>query len=247
MEHIALQPEPFLKPEAMCQYQSGHLQVVHPKPFDPAKRVIGGDWPPTAHSMIGWQRLCQLQSCVEDVLAHQVPGDLLEAGVWRGGASILMRGVLKAYGVTDRDVWLADSFAGLPPPDVDKYPQDRDMRLHEYRFLAVSVEQVRSNIAKYGLLDEQVRFLPGWFRDTLATAPIERLAVLRVDGDMYESTMDALVPLYPKLSIGGYVIVDDYQDIRACRQAVDDYRRQSGIEEPIFPIDWTGVYWQRSR
>ena len=152
---------------------------------------------------------------------------------WRGGATIFMRAVLKAYGVTDRYVWVADSFEGLPPPETGKYPHDAGDRLHEARELAVSLEEVKANFERYGLLDDQVRFLKGWFRDTLPAAPIERLAVLRLDGDMYESTMDTLVNLYPKLSEGGYAIVDDYGAIPACRQAVNDYRSANAITEKI--------------
>jgi O-methyltransferase len=92
-----------------------------------------------------------------------------------------------------------------------------------------------------------VRFLKGWFRDTLPTAPVQRLALLRLDGDLYESTTDALTHLYPEVSPGGFVVVDDYGDIAACRQAVTDYRKAHGIEEPIVPIDWSGAYWRRSR
>jgi O-methyltransferase len=195
--------------------------------------------------MIGVRRLAHLQQCVEEVLKDGVPGDLIETGVWRGGAAILMRGVLKAYGVTDRTVWAADSFAGLPPPDLEKYPQDAKMDLHTYPFLAVSLEQVRANFARYGLLDEQVRFLKGWFKDTLPGLPAQRLAVARLDGDMYESTTDALVHLYPKLSLGGYLVVDDYGAIGECRQAVEDYRAKHGIREEIRPIDASGVFWKR--
>ncbi len=245
-EFAALRPEQFLRPEAMREHEAGRFGLVQLKPLDPAMRCVGRDWPSTAHSMIGWLRLAQLQRCVEDVLEKGVAGDLLEAGVWRGGASILMRAVLKAHGCTDRRVWVADSFAGLPAPNVAKYPQDRNMTLHEIPYLAVSLEQVRHNFAKYGLLDDQVRFLPGWFRDTLPTAPIERLAVLRLDGDLYESTLDTLTPLYPKVSLGGYVIADDYVSISESRAAVDDYRRENGIVEPIVPIDWAGAYWQRT-
>jgi O-methyltransferase len=108
------------------------------------------------------------------------------------------------------------------------------------------VEQVAANFHRYGLLDEQVRFVKGWFRDTLPTAPIGRLAVLRLDGDLYESTMEALIHLYPKLSPGGYVIVDDYGNIAPCRQAVHDYRQQQQIQDLIRPIDGWGVFWQRS-
>lgn len=110
----------------------------------------------------------------------------------------------------------------------------------------MSVDEVKSNFSRYELLDEQVCFLKGWFRDTLPSAPIEQLAVIRLDGDMYESTMDALNNLYPKLSVGGYLIVDDYGTIPACAQAVTDYRHAHGITDEIHVIDWTGVYWKRS-
>ncbi len=97
------------------------------------------------------------------------------------------------------------------------------------------------------MLDEGVRFLKGWFKDTLPSAEAEAYAVLRLDGDMYESTMDALNALYPKLSPGGFLIVDDYGAVPACRQAVEDYRAVHGIDEPIIEIDWTGAYWRKAR
>ena len=167
--------------------------------------------------------------------------------MWRGGSTIFMRAVLKAHGVSDRVVWVADSFEGLPRPNEAQYPQDTGDVLYSHKELAVSLEQVKANFRRYDLLDEQVRFLKGWFRDTLPDAPIKELAVLRLDGDMYESTMDALRSLYPKLAPGGYLIVDDYGAIPACRRAVTDFREAQGIHEPIETIDWTGVWWRRSR
>ncbi|WP_261555570.1 TylF/MycF family methyltransferase [Frankia tisae] len=214
------------------------------KRTSPDARGDGRDWPRLAHTMTGERRMRNLQECAEQVIRDRVPGDLIETGVWRGGACILMRGVLAAYGVSDRTVWVADSFAGLPVPD-PRYAADAGDRHHEHSALAVSVNQVQENFRRYGLLDDQVRFLPGWFRDTLPGAPIERLAVLRLDGDMYESTIDALGALYPKLSPGGYCIIDDYGAVPGCRAAVDDYRTAHGVSEPINPVDWTGVYWRR--
>ena len=157
-----------------------------------------------------------------------------------------MRAILKAYGVTNRRVWAADSFQGLPYPDVQRYPHDADDPHHRYGVLAVSLEEVQENFRRYGLLDDQVRFLKGWFRDTLPAAPIKHIAVLRLDGDMYESTWEALTSLYPKLSVGGYAIMDDYKVIRSCRQAVDEYRSGQGIGDEIMEIDWAGVFWRRS-
>ena len=167
------------------------------------------DWPAFAHTMIGLERLNNLQFCVEDVIGKGVPGDLIETGVWRGGATIFMRAILKAHGVTDRRVWVADSFEGLPRADTERYPVDASgPRWHLADRLAISLEEVQGNFERYGLLDDQVRFLKGWFRDTLHTVPDPQWAVIRLDGDMYGSTMEALTALYPNLAPGGCVIVD---------------------------------------
>ena len=212
--------------------------------FNPAMRVWGLDWPSEAETMVGLMRMHNIEYCVTDILRWNVPGDLAETGVWRGGACIFMRAILSVYGDTGRKVWVADSFQGLPTPDVHLYPADEGDQLWSFPELAVSLETVKSNFQRYGLLDDQVGFLPGWFRDTLPTAPIRKLALLRLDADMYESTMVALRSLYHKVSPGGYVIVDDYSAIPSCRQAVDDFRRDCGAREPLWPIDWTGIFWQ---
>ena len=242
-----LPAEQYLRSDTLDACRRDGVRVVRPRTFDPAQRAEGRDWPPTAETMAGLKRLDNLQACVESVLRDGVPGDLIETGVWRGGSCILMRAVLKTHGVTDRTVWVADSFVGLPPPNADKYPLDSGLDLHLYPFLAVSLEQVRANFRKYDLLDERVKFLKGWFKDMLPAAPIERLAEIRLDGDLYESTTDALVSLYPKLSVGGYVIIDDYGAVDACAQAVTDFRNRHGIGDEIKKVDWTGAYWRRSR
>jgi O-methyltransferase len=217
-------------------------------------RLRGKDVPPHAETMIGRKRIDNLHQAVETVLDESVPGDLVETGVWRGGAAILMRGILVAHGVEDRLVWACDSFQGLPEPDVGQYPIDESLRLDPEAkrersmksVLVVSLDEVKANFEHYGLLDDGVRFLEGWFSDTLPGAPIDRVAVLRVDGDLYESTMDALVNLEPKVSAGGYVIIDDYNGLEACRTAVDEYRKERGIDDTIEEIDWTGVWWRKS-
>ena len=213
------------------------------KGFATSARHEGQDWPSVAHSMIGARRMHSLRTLCEDVLRRDVPGDFIETGVWRGGACIMMRGVLKAHDVRDRIVWVADSFEGLPPPS-DQYIADRNDAHHTYRELAVSQDQVRKNFERYNLHDSQVRFLKGWFRDTLPSAPIERLAIARLDGDMYESTYDALTALYQRVSPGGYIIIDDYGAIAACALAVTNFRASRNIEAPLQTIDASGVYWQ---
>ena len=218
-------------------------------PFNASHREEGRDWPTKAHTMIGLDGLNNIQFCLEDIIKNNVPGDCIETGVWRGGAVILMRAILKEHKITDRSVWVADSFEGLPVPDVQKYPADLgDYNLNVVnKVLGISLETVASNFAKYGLLDNQVKFLKGWFKDTLPNAPIEKLALLRLDGDFYESTMDALVNLYPKLSIGGYIIIDDYVAMVACAQAINDYRKANNITDEMKTAGWSIVYWQKTK
>jgi O-methyltransferase len=225
---------------------TGGLRLTLPSNIDPEKRKLGADWPVFGHSMIGLKRLENIQYCIEDVLKNSVPGDFLETGVWRGGSCIFMRGMLKVYGITDRKVWVCDSFKGLPIPNVIKYPADRKTMFFLARSLVVSLETVKANFDKYGLLDDQVVFAKGWFRDTLPTLPVEQIAVLRLDGDMYESTIDALSNLYPRLSEGGYVIIDDYA-IPACRSAVHDYRGKNRISDKIVEQEGTVTFWKKER
>lgn len=208
-------------------------------------REDGRDWPQHAHTMLGMRRLGHLRQCVETILHENIPGDFIETGVWKGGSCILMRGILKAWGDPTRKVWLADSFQGLPKPNIRTHPSDEGDPLHSYQDLAIPLEQVQENFRSYSLLDGQVQFLPGWFRDTLPHAPIQSLALLRLDGDMYESTIDALEALYARLQPGGFCIIDDYGCIPACREAVHDFRKRSGITDPIHVIDWTGAYWRK--
>lgn len=222
------------------------LDVV--RVIDGDGRDDGRDVPALAETMIGLRRLDNLHACIRDVLDQDVPGDLLEAGVWRGGASIFMRGALDAYGDRQRTVWAADSFRGLPPPDAERYPDDAGDSFFRNPHLAISVDEVRGNFRRYGLLDDRVRFLPGWFRDTLPQAPVERIAVLRLDGDMYESTIVALEALYDKVPVGGYVIVDDYFAVPSgAGRATDTFRNAHAIEDELIRIDWAGAYWKRGR
>lgn len=236
----------FWKRLAARAFAPAGVRLVKDAPFDPTARLQGQDHPPTAHTMIGLKRLDNLQHCIETVIRDGVPGDLIETGVWRGGACIFMKAVLKAHGVHDRTVWLADSFEGLPPPDAERYPADAGDEHHKNPRLQVTLENVKANFEKYGLLDDRVRFLKGWFKDTLPSAPIERLAILRLDGDMYESTWQAIEALYPRLSPGGFVIVDDYSVVEGCRKAIEDFRKAKGITDRIEAIDPVAVFWRRS-
>jgi O-methyltransferase len=207
-----------------------------------AIRAKGVDWPLHGVTMVGLPRLDDLQACVEAVVRDGVEGDVIEAGTWRGGASILARATLDALG-DDRTVWVADSFQGFPAPDGD-HPDRGD--LAPVGYLSVPLEQVRENFARLGY-EDGVRFVPGFFEDTLPGLAGERWSVVRLDGDTYEATWTALASLYPGLAVGGYLIVDDYGALEECRRAVTDFRERHGIDEPIEEVDWTCVRWRRER
>lgn len=209
------------------------------------QRQNGMIWPSVAHTMIGEHRMNNVREALETLIREDIPGDVIETGVWRGGTCILMRGILKAHGDDARKVFVADSFAGLPPPDKERYPADKGDTHHKYGELAISRAQVEENFRKYGLLDDQVIFVEGFFEDTLHKLENERFALIRLDGDMYSSTIQALDALYPKLSSGGFCIIDDF-GLKGCEKAVLDYRAAHGIEDEMIKVDWTGMYWRKS-
>lgn len=206
----------------------------------------GDGWEPSrvypAHSMIGRARLTNVRELVETVVDEGVAGDLIETGVWRGGATIVMQAVLASRGVTDRCVYVADSFEGLPTTDKTDDAGD----LHLDNTLAVSQEEVAENFRRYGLLNDRVRFVKGWFCESLPALRDQTWALIRLDGDLYDSTMDAITNLYPNLSPGGFVVVDDYGTYESCRRAIDEYRAANSITDEMTAIDRNGVYWRRS-
>ena len=201
-------------------------------------RAAGLDWPLSGLTMIGLNRLDDLQACVETVVRDGVEGDLIEAGTWRGGAAILMRATLDSLGAGDRTLHVADSFQGFPP-EVELEPGAAD-------FLAVAVDEVRESFARFGL-ERGVRIVPGFFEETLGSLQQERWAVVRLDADTYTATRTALEALYPGLAVGGFLIVDDYGVMaeHECRRAVDEFRSEHGISEPLEEVDWTCVRWRR--
>jgi O-methyltransferase len=217
--------------------------IVKKRPFDISARESGIDWPMFGYSMVGHRRLENIELCLTSVVDGMIEGDFVECGVWRGGASIYAKAVLNTLRASDRSVWLADSFEGMP---IQTENDKADGALADNSFLAVSLEQVQDNFRRFGLLDEQVKFVKGWFSDSLPASPIEKIAVLRLDGDYYSSTMDALDSLYDRVSSKGYIIIDDYWSFVTCRQAITDFCAKRGITPSIEKIDQHAVYWRKS-
>jgi O-methyltransferase len=203
----------------------------------------GTHWPERAHTMIGRKRMNNIKFCIDEVLKNNIEGDIIETGVWRGGACIFIKGILKAYN-SNKKLFVADSFQGLPPPD-PRYPADKGDIHHTIKLLAVSLEEVTENFKRYDLLDDSVVFIKGFFETSIPKAPIDKLSILRLDGDMYSSTIQVLESLYDKVSVGGYIIVDDWC-IHNCRRAVNDFRTTRNITDEILNIDGYGVFWKKT-
>jgi hypothetical protein len=192
-------------------------------------------------TMIGYKRLKNIESLITDVYNNNIEGDFIECGVWRGGACIFARYILNNLS-SNKIVYVADSFEGCPPPE-DKYIHDKGDRHFAVPLLSVSMDQVMENFDKFNLLEGTI-FVPGWFKDTLPLID-NKFSIIRLDGDLYSSTMDALENLYPKLSEGGYCIIDDYKQVLGCEIAVHDYRLQNNITSEIIHIDKTAIYWKK--
>ncbi|HEY2317549.1 MAG TPA: TylF/MycF/NovP-related O-methyltransferase [Solirubrobacteraceae bacterium] len=217
-----------------------------------AHRREGKDWPLDGLTMVGLARLGDLQRCVETIVAEGVPGDLIEAGAWRGGASILIRATLDSLGAAERTLWVADSFRGFPPADENAAAasSDRELEAHLSRigYLAPSLDTVRQYFARFGV-DGGVRFVPGFFEETMDGLRGGSWALIRLDADTYRATRLSLEALYDGLAPGGYVIVDDYFHPYlpdSCRRAIDEFREGRGIEDPVEQIDWNGARWRKT-
>ena len=216
------------------------MELIVSQPVQ-GERLTGRDWPQFAHTMIGLKRMENLHESLDYVRENNIEGDFIETGVWRGGASIFARKYFELYGM-NKKVFVADSFRGLPPP---KVKEDEGDPHHTIDFLRVSLAQVKNNFEMYGALDESVIFLEGWFEDTLPNNPqIEKLSILRMDGDMFKSTMDVFDSCYHKVVSGGRVIIDDYC-IPNCKNAVEKFRKDNSFDEPMTVVDQCGIFWTK--
>jgi hypothetical protein len=222
--------------------KAGTCYAVNQGPFSVHRRLIGRDWPTHGVTMVGHARLRNLRFCLERAIAENVPGDFVELGVWRGGASIYARALLEAYAQRERSVRLFDAFGRLPG-----YGPATE-------FLAVTLPEVRDNFATYGL-HEGVHYHAGLFNETLPRFYHEskddrfaRIAVLRIDGNFYESYQDALYYLWELVPVGGFVIFDDYVEGKNAPwlgQFWAEFKRAHGLREKLRAVDWTSSYFRK--
>jgi hypothetical protein len=190
-------------------------------------------------TLLPWAALEHLHFAIKDTIERGIEGDFIETGVWAGGACILAKSIYNEIS-PDRKVYVADSFEGLPKPD-GTFPQDNGDTHYLDPMLSVSLEKVTENFNKFGLVDKNLIFVKGWFKDTIPNLKVDKLSILRLDGDMYESTIQVLDGLYDKLSVGGYLIIDDFYH-NNCAEAIHDFRTKHGIISEIVKVDKNAGY-----
>jgi hypothetical protein len=213
--------------------------------LSPADRQIVARVAP--YTMTGLERRASLLGAVDHVARHRIPGDVVECGVWRGGSMMAVALALMARGDTSRDLWLFDTFEGMSAPtDVDRGPGGEPAQAQLDRasrdapvWAVATLDDVRANLASTGYPAERIHCVQGKVEDTIPGAGPQRIALLRLDTDWYESTRHELVHLYPRLVRHGVLIVDDYGHWEGARKAVDEYFAASA--EPVFlhRVDYT--------
>jgi O-methyltransferase len=199
-------------------------------------------------TMTSVERMYALYQAVRHVHAADIEGDVVECGVWRGGSSMLAALTLDSLGDRERSLWLYDTFEGMPPPsEVDRtiHGQDAAALLErpgaagEHTRAAAGLDEVKANLAATGYPSDRLHFVEGMVEDTIPAVAPDQISVLRLDTDWYESTRHELEHLWPRLSPGGVLIVDDYGHWQGARRAVDEFL---ATVEPVLlqRIDYTG-------
>ncbi len=236
--------------ERMRRNGIGTYPILHYDEEDPARQALEIV---DAFTMTSYQRMVTLWQQVRYLDGAKIAGSLVECGTWRGGACGMMALAHQTSGRPNRSIHLFDSFAGLPEPVAEKdgnaamrYAGGRATgALRSIRKCVASREESERLLGEIiGYPRELTVFHVGWFEETIPVAveSVERIALLRIDGDWYESTRVCLAHLYPLVSSGGIVVVDDYGRWKGCRTAVDEFL--SGTKRPPFlnHIDGTGRY-----
>lgn len=202
------------------------------------------------YTMTSLERVYAAIEAVRYVVGGNIAGAIVECGVWRGGSSMAMAKTLLSLHCTDRDIFLYDTFDGMPPPG----PHDIDLKGNSAARLLSTEDRtetsllwaycdlpsVRRNLESVGYPIEKLHFVKGVVEETIPNTTPDKIAILRLDTDWYESTKHELLHLFPKVEEGGVVIIDDYGHWGGARMAVDEYIRQHGTKILLCRIDYTG-------
>jgi len=216
--------------------------------FDAATKSLYAEVRP--YTMSGIERVAALCQAVEYVVRHSIPGDMVECGVWKGGSMMAIAKTLQRLRVSDRRLFLFDTFDGMTPPtaaDINLRGHDAATLLEQSSnakenaniWAIAPLEHVQGVMAATGYDSRQIAYVAGRVEDTLPAQAPERVSILRLDTDWYESTYHELVHLYPRLSVGGVMIIDDYGHWQGARRAVDQYLAEMNLRVLLNRIDYT--------
>jgi O-methyltransferase len=203
------------------------------------------------YTMTTIERVSALRQAVEYVVANKIAGDLVECGVWKGGSMMAAALTLKSLGVNDRKLHLFDTFEGMTEPsavDVDFRGRDAKFLLEQMRdtkattniWAIAQLEGVKALMESTGYESQNISYVKGRVEETLPVSAPDKIAILRLDTDWYESTLHELNHLYPRLSRGGVLIIDDYGHWQGARRAVDEYIAENKLRLLLNRIDYTG-------
>lgn len=196
-------------------------------------------------TMTSIERMYGLFNAVRYVSQSNVAGDIVETGVWRGGSSMLIAETLRSMGDDTRTIWLYDTYEGMAEPTELDVAHDGQSAKKQFEitpdWCAASVEEVTANMAATGYPEERFRFVKGLVQDTIpnAGAP-DSIALLRLDTDWYESSKHELENLYPRLTSGGVLVLDDYGHWAGVRKSVDEYLSEHGVKAMLQRLDYAG-------
>jgi O-methyltransferase len=202
-------------------------------------------------SMTSYERMYALYKAIDFIERAGIPGAIVECGVWRGGSMMLVAHRLLALGRSDRDLYLFDTYEGLPRPDeakdVDVWGNraidgwlPRQTGDESSHWAEASLEDVRANILSTGYPEERLHFVKGMVERTIPEAAPNDIALLRLDTDWYASTKHEMEHLFPRLSCNGILIIDDYGHFEGARQAVDEYISANNLPILLNRIDYSG-------
>ena len=197
------------------------------------------------YSMASKQKVDQMEKLVKTVCSDRIPGSIVETGVWKGGMAMWIKSILKYYH-SDKKIWLFDVFDRFPEPvdQTDKYIHPITSILFEN---APTIQSVRDNFIHFNLYNN-INLVKGLFEHTLEITDTGSIAILHLDSDYYDSTLYVLRKMYDRISIGGYVVIDDYgNNWLACKKAVDEFRLERSITDKLFDLGSESVYWKKSR
>jgi hypothetical protein len=180
------------------------------------------------------ERVFVLTRAVEYILAHDIPGAFVECGVWKGGSMMAVALALTRAGRRDRGLFLFDTYQGMPEPVAQdgegvRTEWEKNVAATHNGWNYAPLDEVRANLNTTGYPPEHLHYVVGKVEKTVPASAPETVALLRLDTDFYESTRHELEHLFPRLSRGGVLIVDDYGAFQGARLAVDEYLREKGI------------------